>query len=68
MFTAVCAIGVLGWGFGTGALPVPFAGRLGKLLGREFERGGTLEEEWEEDEEDEEDEDEDDEDEIDGSD
>ncbi|GAA5927717.1 hypothetical protein JCM1841_006018 [Sporobolomyces salmonicolor] len=49
IFLAVCAVGVVGWGVGTGAMPLP--GRLGKLLGREF--GDDDEEDWDEDEEEE---------------
>ncbi|KWU44895.1 hypothetical protein RHOSPDRAFT_33433 [Rhodotorula sp. JG-1b] len=32
-FFAVCAVGLVGWGIGTGAFPVPFAGRWARLLG-----------------------------------
>ncbi|GAA5978346.1 hypothetical protein JCM10908_004323 [Rhodotorula pacifica] len=42
-FFAVCAVGLFGWGFGTGAFPVPFAGRWAKLLngpGRSLGGGG----------------------------
>ncbi|GAA5911151.1 uncharacterized protein JCM6883_004288 [Sporobolomyces salmoneus] len=54
MFILVCAVGILGWGVGTGAMPLP--GKLGKLLGRQFSNGGDEEEdeEWEEEDEDEE--------------
>lgn len=31
-FFAVCAVGLVGWGIGTGAFPVPFAGRWARLL------------------------------------
>lgn len=37
-FFAVCAVGLLGWGFGTGAFPVPFAGRWARLLGEQQQR------------------------------
>ncbi|BGP13679.1 hypothetical protein JCM10213v2_001614 [Rhodosporidiobolus nylandii] len=53
MFFGVCAVGVVGWGVGTGAFPLP--GRLGRLIGRSFEEEEE-EGEWEEvDEEDEDD-------------
>lgn len=55
MFMLVCAVGIVGWGIGTGAMPLP--GKLGKLLGRRFTLGNEEEGEWEE-EEDEEDEEE----------
>lgn len=32
-FFAVCAVGLVSWGFGTGAFPVPFAGRWARLFG-----------------------------------
>ncbi|GAA5890923.1 hypothetical protein JCM5296_001228 [Sporobolomyces johnsonii] len=50
IFLAVCAVGVIGWGVGTGAMPLP--GRLGKLLGREF-GDEDEDDEWDEDEEEE---------------
>lgn len=57
MFLIVCAVGIVGWGVGTGAMPLP--GKLGRLLGKNF---GTMREgeegEWEDDEDDEDDEDE----------
>ncbi|GAA5861733.1 hypothetical protein JCM8547_000718 [Rhodosporidiobolus lusitaniae] len=51
-FYAVCAVGVVGWGVGTGAFPLP-GGRLGRLLGRSLSSGGDEEDgEWEEVDED----------------
>lgn len=32
-FFAVCAVGLVGWGLGTGAFPVPFAGKWARLVG-----------------------------------
>ncbi|GAA5967963.1 hypothetical protein JCM11641_003682 [Rhodosporidiobolus odoratus] len=55
-FFAVCAVGVVGWGVGTGAVPLP-GRRLGRMLGRSVGEGQW--EEYEEDEEDEEEEDDD---------
>ncbi|GAA6029444.1 hypothetical protein JCM8097_003682 [Rhodosporidiobolus ruineniae] len=55
LFFAVAAVGVVGWGVGTGAFPLP-GGRWGRLLGRSLQEDDG---EWEDaDEEDEEDEDE----------
>ncbi|GAA6012510.1 hypothetical protein JCM11491_004356 [Sporobolomyces phaffii] len=55
MFILVCAVGIVGWGIGTGAMPLP--GKLGKLLGKQFAGIGAEEEgEWEDDDEDDEDE------------
>ena len=42
-FLAVVAVGVIGWGAGTGAIPLP--GRLGRVVAEE-------EDDWEEEEED----------------
>ncbi|GAA6059531.1 hypothetical protein JCM10212_006029 [Sporobolomyces blumeae] len=55
VFLLVCAVGIVGWGVGTGAMPLP--GKLGKLLGRSIAMSdGDDDDEWEEDEdEDEED-------------
>ncbi|BGP05873.1 hypothetical protein JCM10049v2_001689 [Rhodotorula toruloides] len=69
-FFAVCAVGVVGWAVGTGQMPLPWVGRLGRVLGLGGGRGGWVrfragvegeeeEGEWEEEEdEDEEEEDE----------
>ncbi|ORY61908.1 hypothetical protein BCR35DRAFT_355142 [Leucosporidium creatinivorum] len=46
-FAAVVGVGLLGWGLGTGAIPLP--GKLGRVLAAGEEEG-----EWEEEEEDEE--------------
>ncbi|GAA6003124.1 hypothetical protein JCM10207_001760 [Rhodosporidiobolus poonsookiae] len=51
-FFAVCAVGVVGWGVGTGAVPLPFGGRWGRLAVGEGE--------WEEEDGEEEEEDDDD--------
>ncbi|KAK4332996.1 Tom37 domain-containing protein [Rhodotorula toruloides] len=69
-FFAVCAVGVVGWAVGTGQMPLPFGGRLGRLMGGGAGRRGWVrfrageegegEDEWEEGEEDEDDEEEDD--------
>ncbi|GAA5878481.1 hypothetical protein JCM3774_006415 [Rhodotorula dairenensis] len=41
-FFAVCAVGLVGWGFGTGAFPVPFAGKWARLVhGHGASGGGT---------------------------
>jgi hypothetical protein len=52
----VCAVGIVGWGIGTGAMPLP--GKLGKLLGRRFTGidDGEEDGEWVEEDEDGEDE------------
>jgi hypothetical protein len=55
MFMLVCAVGIVGWGIGTGALPLP--GKLGKLLGKQW-ASGSEDGEWEEEEEDEDEEEE----------
>ncbi|GAA5831663.1 hypothetical protein JCM5353_000996 [Sporobolomyces roseus] len=47
MFLAVIAVGIIGWGAGTGAMPLP--GKLGRLLGRRS-AGGEEEGDWEEEE------------------
>lgn len=47
-FLGVVAVGLLGWGVGTGAIPLP--GKLGKVLASGEEEAGD----WEEEEEDEE--------------
>ncbi|GAA5970330.1 hypothetical protein JCM3765_003046 [Sporobolomyces pararoseus] len=56
MFMLVCAVGIVGWGIGTGAMPLP--GKLGKLLGRRFILGNEEDGEWEEEDEEEEEEEE----------
>lgn len=71
-FFAVCAVGLVGWGFGTGAFPVPFAGKWAALLQGKRRPGwirfaagdgsdeGYDDDDWEEGELEDEDEDEDD--------
>jgi hypothetical protein len=48
-FLGVVAVGVLGWGLGTGAIPLP--GKLGKVLAAGEDEEGDWEEEEEDDEE-----------------
>lgn len=62
MFMFVCAVGIVGWGIGTGAMPLP--GKLGKLFGKQLRHSGFGEGEadWVDDDEEDDDEDEDDDD------